>query len=172
MVQKTVDTVLDNKNSPQQEVIALQDATKHPKIRVHCVSAGIVDSTDNVNSYIVSSIKEVIKLARKTNSKHGRQNNDCRLLLVQSLVIATLSSKNLQSDKKLPSNRQIADALGIPYRMYRRMIKSLRTKRASLQQDPSLDSTTIHFQVVKSVEPGISHSLYRLNMVGITNVIR
>ena len=43
LVRKIVDAVLDKSTTPKQQVLALREAKKHPKIRTICKSAGIVD---------------------------------------------------------------------------------------------------------------------------------
>ena len=67
-VLKIIEAVCDKSNSFEQQVLALQIASKHSQLRRHCKSAGIVDEADAIiNANIVSNLRKAIVTAKETD---------------------------------------------------------------------------------------------------------
>ena len=131
-VKKVVDSILNKFNTPEQQVLALREATKHPKIRGICKSAGIVDVEHNgICNFLVENIKRVIELAGKTNNKFGRPTDDLRSL-VQSIVLASFQSPN-PSQKKVSIEKQ-AQTFGLSLNKYKRILSNVKSKRLALEE--------------------------------------
>ena len=95
-VNLTVDSIVNNNLSPQQQVLALREALVHTRVRILSKSAGVIDNTlFDTFEYVLKNTSEVISLARKTAREKGRTNNDKRSL-VESIVMVTLQPRGIQ----------------------------------------------------------------------------
>ena len=145
---KILNTVLDPISTKEQQVFALREAMLHPNLWAVCSSAGVIlDASFVVDQYLIQNIKQVIKLLAETQNSKGRTTDDKRSV-VHSIVLACLPSPNLQG--KQPSDRAVADAsIGLHWSTYRRIVKGVTPKRASLESNED-NKETVHSQVLKS----------------------
>ena len=87
-----MNSIVQNNLTPEQRAFALKQAMVHPHVRALAKSAGLIDDQDFVKkNYILSNMKNVVKLAQETTKKNALPTDD-RRSLVQSIVIASIPS--------------------------------------------------------------------------------
>ena len=79
----------------------------------------------------MKNIRASIKTARKTNDRRWRPTDDI-LSVVQSIVLANLDPPNLENNEKLPTRREIVQALGLPVSTYHHIVKAVKDKIMAL----------------------------------------
>ena len=112
----------------EQQVLALRNASIHPKLHLYFSSAGLLVDNVLLYYYVLKNIKTCLHHATQTTHKFGRPTDDMRSL-VQTIIHATLPSPSA-STKKF-SSRQVAGLLGLPLITYLRGIKAVKGKRAA-----------------------------------------
>ena len=121
-----------------------------------------LDPSFVVHQYLIQNIKAVIKSLTETKNTKGSTTDDKRSI-VQSMVLECLPSPTFEGKKK-PSDRSIADSLGLDVCTCRRIVKAVADKRISSESSED-DKETVYSQVLKSKEGQrrIKHSKKGLN---------
>ena len=103
-----VHSIVNNNLTPQQQILALRESLVHNCVRILSKSAGVIDNTlFDTYQYVLKNMREVIYLARKTAREKGRTNNDKRSL-VESIVMATLQPRGMQTQgKRIVQHQQL-----------------------------------------------------------------
>jgi hypothetical protein len=116
-----------NAGSLHHQVVALNGAMMHPKMR--CVGKSIGFAADaGIALFHQEQQKRMIALARTTTTEKGRPTDDKRLF-AQSLILAPASSPN----SKPIGNRKRAKVLGLPYSTTHRLFKNAKVVGSQLK---------------------------------------
>jgi hypothetical protein len=141
---RDIAVAVENAGSLHHQVVALNGAMMHPKMR--CVGKSIGFAADaEIALFHQEQQKRMIALALTTTTEKGRPTDDKRSF-AQSLILASASSPN----SKPIGNRKRAKVLGLPYSTTHRLFKNAKVVRSQL----------------KNIEEGLSWSTVCRKKVG------
>jgi len=130
-VLKITTGILNLNLNKKQQVVALRKASIHPLVRRLFKSAGLIDVNEyETMKYMAKQMERLIKLARQTEKKQGRANDD-RRGLVESIVLSIITtppSSTNNNEEKVPSKLSRLRILGISKTSGLSMMKKLEKK--------------------------------------------
>ena len=114
----------------EQQVLALRQASIHPRVHVHLRSAGFILVDDALLYHVLKNVKTVLHLATQTTHKFGRPTDDMRSLASPDYHPC---NSTLTNCTKKVSSRQVASLLDLSLTTYLRGVKAVKANTAALE---------------------------------------